>query len=771
MPFDLSEYMGPFLDEAAEQISAINEGLLNLENSPGDAEAVQEIFRAAHSLKGAAGSMRFTTVADLAHGMESLLDAVRAGQKEADRPLIDLLLEGNDMLRQMIEKIAASGATQLDPGPLLSRMRAGDGASEAPPPSEAPVHPASPAGHLRVHLRLRPDPGTKGLKALLVIEKLSRLAAILSTRPPRDEVESGRFGAGFSVDLAPGADPAAIRGACAIGGVEECRVETAPSDTAPEETPKPADPAQAAMARLTAAGVAAAHVRLRLSVDARMPEARHMLVARNLAALGKIVFARPDAAAVESGKAGREAEYVVAGSADVARLKKAASVADVEEVQVSLRTAAPPAPPAVAPPRTAPQRAVVPTIRHETIRVDIRKLDHLMNLVGELVTSRSILAQLDRRMRAAVRDLKSDPSRPALPILQPLYEDFDSSFELLSRLTSSLQDSVVEVRMVPIGQVFSRFPRVVRDLSRELGKPVQLEIEGEETELDRGIIEEVGDPLVHLVRNAIDHGIETPAEREAAGKPKVAHLSLYAYQQGSRVLIEVTDDGRGIDPEKVARRAVERGLLSAAEAARADPQRLYDFIFMPGFSTAAAVSDVSGRGVGLDVVRRNVTRLSGAVEVESDLGVGTRFRLSLPLTLSIMRALLATGGPALYALPLANVEELHRFSAGAVQRVRGREVIQLHGETVELVPLPGGAAIDGRPGEHIAAIVQTEPRRGVLVDRLLGQQEVVIKPPGCFLAQGPGLAGISVLGDGSIALVLDLFAWMSGTRRGDATHE
>ncbi len=430
-----------------------------------------------------------------------------------------------------------------------------------------------------------------------------------------------------------------------------------------------------------------------------------------------------------------------------------------------------PAHPAAAPrPSPAGPRPSLAPLRHDTIRVDIRKLDVLMNLVGELVTHRSRFVALDADLRAYLRTLRvrRDAVSPQVHArLKAVQGSLHESLEHLSRLTASLQESVVDVRMVPIGSVFSRFPRMVRDLARELNKEVRLEISGGDTEVDRSIIEEIGDPLVHLIRNAIDHGVEEPSLRLAEGKPREALLELRASQQGNRIVIEVRDDGRGLDHDAIRRQAAAKGLLADLEHAPGSPSDVLNLIFLSGFSTAGKVTDISGRGVGLDVVRRNVERLSGAIEVESGPGVGTTFRIRLPLTLAIVRALLAGAGETIYALPLAAVEEIHALPAARIQRVRNQDVVHLRDGTAPVYPLPGSPPLRAgdAPREIFLAIVRVSRQRVALaMDRILGQEEVVIKPLGRYLQRVPGLAGIAVLGDGSVTLVLDVVSLLSAMR-------
>lgn len=395
----------------------------------------------------------------------------------------------------------------------------------------------------------------------------------------------------------------------------------------------------------------------------------------------------------------------------------------------------------------------------ETIRVPVERLDALMDLVGELVLSRNRLLQLlgeDARAEA-----ESD-----------LLRDVRGATGQLDFVTTELQAAVMRTRMVQIGRVFARFPRLVRDLAAECGKEVELVLEGEDTELDKSIIEEIADPLVHLVRNAVDHGIEPPDVRRAAGKPARGRLRLAAAHEGDHIVIEVEDDGAGIDPEKVRRKAVEKGFLSAQEAAALSDADALQLIFRPGFSTAQQVSQVSGRGVGTDVVKTNLARLNGSVVTHSVVGVGTRFTLKVPLTLAIIQSLLVRVGTETFALPLHAVDEVVGLDTQARASIRGREVLRHRDAVVPLLRLGQALAVRGyvRPDttEYAVVVDVAHHRLGLVVDALVGQQEIVIKPLGEFLRKPPCLAGSAILGDGRVVMVLDLGDLVA--RAGAAAH-
>jgi len=383
-----------------------------------------------------------------------------------------------------------------------------------------------------------------------------------------------------------------------------------------------------------------------------------------------------------------------------------------------------------------------------TIRVDVNRLDSLMNLMGELVLSRNSLLQ-------TINVLGKQPETA------PISEQLNRPAAVINYITTELQLAVMKMRMQPIGKVFSRFPRMVRDLARDLGKNVELTLQGESTELDKSVIEEIGDPLVHIVRNSCDHGIETPEERIAAGKPATGHVIMSAGQEGSNIVITVTDDGRGLDVKAIRAKAVERGMVSEAEAARLPDREVFKFIFTAGFSTAKQVSDVSGRGVGMDVVRTNIEKLNGLIELDSTVGTGTTLVIKLPLTLAIIQGLLIESDDEIFVLPLSSVHETVRSEQTAVYYINQRPVMRLRDEIIPLVNLgqvlrenKAGFTLTEKP--YVVVVGLADRKLGIMIDRFLGQEEAVIKSLGRFLGSTDGVAGATILGDGRIRLIIDL---------------
>jgi two-component system chemotaxis sensor kinase CheA len=400
-------------------------------------------------------------------------------------------------------------------------------------------------------------------------------------------------------------------------------------------------------------------------------------------------------------------------------------------------TAPPPAPvaapaPAAAP---APRPAAAAPAAETTVRVDTSRLDLLVNHAGELVLARNRLLSLAARQGS---------------------EALAAAAGELDRITDELQGAVMGMRMQPVGRLFQRFPRIVRDLARQLGKEVELVLEGEGTDLDRSLVEALADPLIHLLRNALDHGVEQPADRERAGKPRKGRVVLAASQRGERIVITVSDDGRGMDPEILKRKAVEKGVIDAAQAARLSETECYELIFRPGFSTAATVSDISGRGVGMDVVKTRITELGGTLAVHSRLGHGSELELAVPLTLAVVRVLMVRVGNRLLALPLGNVEEVFELDPGQDSLLDGRLVARHRGRALPLVDMVAWAGVAAETTRHVAVLHIGHQRLGSLVHEVLGREDVIVKPLGHLFAGVPGVAGATVTGDGRLALVMDL---------------
>jgi two-component system chemotaxis sensor kinase CheA len=392
-----------------------------------------------------------------------------------------------------------------------------------------------------------------------------------------------------------------------------------------------------------------------------------------------------------------------------------------------------------------------------TVRVDVKRLDDLMNQVGELVLERNRMIQLNQDLQGGDNDRLD------------FNEEFGKLTKRMSFVTSELQMQVLKMRMIPVDKVFKKFPRIVRSLSRDLGKEVDLQIFGEETELDRSVVDEIGDPLIHLIRNGLDHGLETPDERIAAGKPRVGTLVLGAVHEGNSIIISIKDDGRGIDTERVGRKAVEKGLLTEEQLAAMSQREMFDLIFLPGFSTKEMASDLSGRGVGMDVVKTNIKKLNGIIEIKSEKGVGSEFILRLPLTLAIIQSLLVEVEGEIYSIPLSSVLETLRVEQRLFHMIGGQEVLKLREMVLPLMRLQKIFNVQQRYEKdefcYVVVVGAADKRMGLVVTRLVGQQEVAIKSLGNYLANIPGIAGSTILGDGRVTLIVDPVGLIDG---GDA---
>jgi two-component system chemotaxis sensor kinase CheA len=649
---ELSQYAELFLSESREHVSAINHLLLTLESDPRSGEAVEGLFRAVHTIKGMSATMGYRAVADLAHEMEDVLDRVRLGRLTSSPELVDVLFAGCDALEQSIEVAVEEGDDEGMVAPVVARLRALAGGTEAP----------SGSAH------------------------------------------------------APAAAPAA---------------------SAPASAPVDED---------VSAPAGAMRVRVTVDPASALPGVRAFMALRAARELGEVSGLEPSEAAMQEDGFSGTLRFIIRSDASVAELDAALRAAgEIREVEIheGLMDAPAVAAPAAAP-ASADGTAAVPAEasaagaagRARNIRVDLRRLDALVNGVGELVIVR------DRMRRLA------DVAQPELA----------ESIDQAARLIGELQDEIMRARMAPVWQVFDRFPRLVRDAARTLGKKVDFVIEGKEIELDRSMLDEIGDPLVHLLRNSLDHGIESPAERRAAGKPETGTLRLSAARERSRIVIRVEDDGRGIHREKVLAKAMSAGLLTIDEARALGNDDVARLITRPGFSTAETVTDVSGRGVGLDVVATRVRALGGMLEIASEPGQGTSMTLQLPQTLAIVRALLVRQSGETYALPLTHVGETVQLLPEEIGAVKGRPVAYLRDEVIPLHSLRTLLRANGtREGEKRAAVILEvgEQRVGLEVDALLGQQEIVVK---AFDATADTLhlfSGATILADGRPALILD----------------
>ncbi len=669
--FDRTEFVQYFRDETDELLQSIDADLLRLEHFVGsgaiDAEIVNSLFRALHTVKGSAGMLEFGAVQQVAHKLENVFDLLRKDRMPLTESGVNLLFEGRDVLTALVRAAVDGGQTPAGADDYVARLDAFAAVYDS---TAQAIEGPRAADHHEEELAPVDDAEIAAFEA-----EVARLLAAAQTAPTAEE--------------AVVAEPVAVQAA------EAPRAAVADGDAAPS-----VDDARAA-------------------IDALM------------------------------------AVVPVAGAAP----------APAPARQDAAPQATPPAKPAPAAKRAQPGASEAPDAKraaasgkNQTIRVDIERLDLLLNLVGELVINRTRISDI-----ATTLGRELGGSERAQTALSTLAKDLAESSALLARTTGEIQESIMKVRMVPIGQVFDRFPRMVRDLAKARGKEIALEIAGADTDLDKTIVDEVGEPLMHLVRNCVDHGIEPPDVREARGKPRHGTIKLNASHEGNQIIVEISDDGGGIDIARVRAQAVRVGLIG--EHDRLSDREIVELIFAPGFSTAEQVTDVSGRGVGMDVVKKNILRLKGVFDVDSRPGLGTTFTIKLPLTLAIIQALLVRVAEELYSIPLDAVVESQRIDAADVRTVHGGEVITLRGQVVPLIRVGEFFRLDAPrdPSKVMIVIVGLQGRQvGLVVDSFQGEQEIVIKPLSDVIGRIQGISGATILGNGSISLIIDVHSLVAG---------
>ena len=686
---DVSQYLEIFLDESNEHLQTLSDQLIILEKEPDNSDTINEIFRAAHSLKGMAGTMGYKRMQNLTHDMENVFSEVRNGNMEVNSNLVDVLFQCLDALETYVDNIRETQDEGTDDN----------------------------------------EPIIKALNAFIASEGKGNAA------------------------------PAAKK-------------EEAPAATA---SAAPADDKDMPLADFEKNAVNEAlkknlHVyKIKVSVDENciLKAARAFLVFKNLEGHGDIIKSEPSVQDIEDEKFDfdfsiivvTEEKYdnIIALIKNVSEIKDAAGqeitqpfpeeqTEEAKEEKKETSAVSQTAKPAAAKPAAKKPTSTGKTsgsVSH-TVRVDIEKLDVLMNLVSELIIAKNGLVSASH--------VEGDEAAA-------LNQSFTEQIEYLERVTTNLHESVMKVRMMPIESVFSRFPRMIRDLNKKLGKKMELYMSGEDTELDRTVIDEIGDPIMHLLRNSADHGLESAEIRKERGKSEVGSIFLDAFQEGNNVVIEVRDDGNGIDTEKVKAKAVEKGTITQEQADVMTDKEAIDLLFRPSFSTAEKVTDVSGRGVGLDVVKSKIEALGGDVEVKTKYGEGSTFSIRLPLTLAIIQALMVKLGDEKYAISLGSIETIEDITVSDIKYVHAKEVIHLRGNVIPLIRLRDLLDVPGEPeeSENITVVVvrKGDKQAGLVVDSLIGQMEIVIKSLGKYIRINKMISGATILGDGSVALIID----------------
>ncbi|MGU2144107.1 chemotaxis protein CheA [Pseudomonas aeruginosa] len=776
MSFDADEeILQDFLVEAGEILEQLSEQLVELESRPDDMDLLNAIFRGFHTVKGGAGFLQLNALVECCHIAENVFDILRKGERRVSSELMDVVLQALDTVNAMFDQVREqSEPTPATPELLaaLARLAEPEGAApaepvQAPPAAVPPAEPAAPpeAPAQSVSSDITDDEFEQLLDALQGDEAPASAVAETPAAPAGDEISDAEFealldqlhGKGKFVPPAVSAEPAqvpaeAVEPAAAAAGddisddefealLDELHGKGKFGDV-PEAAGTPAAPAAAAPAAAPAepGKAPAAAGGDEISDD----EFEQLLDALQGAEAPASAVAETPAAPAGDEISDAEFEALLdqlhgKGKFNGASEAVAAAAAVAKNIAAKSPAAKPVAPAKAAAARPAAPDRPAASEAETTVRVDTARLDEIMNMVGELVLVRNRLVRLglnsgDEAMAKAVANLDV--------------------------VTGDLQMSVMKTRMQPIKKVFGRFPRLVRDLARNMKKEINLELVGEETDLDKNLVEALADPLVHLVRNAVDHGIESPEEREAAGKPRVGQVVLSAEQEGDHILLMITDDGKGMDAEVLRNKAVEKGLLERDAADRLTDLECYNLIFAPGFSTKTEISDVSGRGVGMDVVKTKISQLNGTVNVFSQKGSGSKIVIKVPLTLAIMPTLMVMLGSQAFAFPLVNVNEIFHLDLSRTNVVDGQEVVIVRDKALPLFYLkrwlvPSAAHEEQGEGHVVILSVGTQ-RIGFVVDQLVGQEEVVIKPLGKMLQGTPGMAGATITGDGRIALILDV---------------
>ncbi|HHX94689.1 MAG TPA: chemotaxis protein CheA [Clostridia bacterium] len=684
--FDLSQYMNIFMEEAEEQLQVLDEGLVMLEQDWDNQDLLNRIFRAAHTLKGSSASMGFGKIADLTHNMESVLDCFRNGELKVTQEVVDLLLECMDALSELKTEIIEKRDT-VDVSGLIERLK-----------------------------KLQKGGSLETANANNEM-KLEGAEAAASCEPDEDNLpEYFQMQEVFLNDTEEAVASSAVR-----------------------------------------EGFKIYHIGVELDQDCLMKSVRAFIVFNNLKDVGEVLKTIPSSEEIEEEKFGQGFEIVLISKESQDKLKNIIkSINEVSDVRIQdlaidlkvpeMDSGADPGAAADKSGEDHVSRAEKKSVS-QTVRVDVARLDKLMNLVGELVIERTRLESVSGKIRGVVGS-------------EFLTEAMEEISLHIARLTGELQEEIMQARMFPIDQVFNRFPRMVRDLSHKFNRDINFIIEGRETELDRTVIEEIGDPLIHLLRNSIDHGIEPPEERVAMGKPAQGTIRLTAAHQENQIVITVEDDGRGMDPQAIKEKAVNKELISQQAADKMSDQEALNLIFLPGFSTAQQVTDISGRGVGMDIVRTHIEKINGIIEIHSKKGAGTKFTIKLPLTLAISRSLLIKQGGRIFALPLANVLEIIEIDCSRVQSMQGNKVALVRDSFLSLFLLDyllgRGGELPAEGSVPVVVVGVQDKRIGIVVDELVGEQEIVIKSLGGYIGDIHGLAGATIMGDGSVALILDV---------------
>ncbi|GIN19174.1 MAG TPA: chemotaxis protein CheA [Bacillus bacterium] len=684
--FDLSEFLGVFIDEVDEQLDIIDQEILVLEQEGESPEVIQRIFRAAHTLKGSSATMGFEDMTKLTHEMEHLLDHVRNGRLTVTHDLTNLLFKCLDELKQLKDEIVSGQEERTDITPLIEEVQSFSSGKLSGQKEET-----APRNKLSAEFQSKADSFIQqGLNIFQLDINISDECEMKSVRAflIQNQLESG--------------------------GTEI--IQSVPDFDHQENQEED-------------------YAKLQFLIATQ----------QNKTEILDIVESMTDVDQVAVNVFGQETAAGEIASATAVEKTAIAAKSTEEEKKPQEKEVQPAGKPG--PSKAAEKKPAQGRQQAQTIRVDVGRLEHLMNLVGELVIDQTRISQVSGLLHNRYTE-------------DDTVDDLIQVSDHVARVIGELQESVMKVRMLPIRQLFSRFPRMVRDLAQTLDKDIDLVIEGQETELDRTVIEKIGDPLIHLIRNAVDHGLESKEDRIKANKPPKGVLRITASHEENQVVITVEDDGAGIDPEKMRASAVKKGVISAEEAEKLTDDEAAYLIFRPGFSTAKEVSDVSGRGVGMDIVRSHIESLNGIIELDTKLGKGTTFKIKLPLTLAIITGLIIRLADRTFILPMSNVVEIVRIHPDTIQTIKGKSIVVVREQVLPVVWLHDLLEIPRTdPGNRQLPVVIVgvgEKRIALIVDELQGNQEIVVKSLGKYVGKINGVSGATILGDGRVELILEV---------------
>jgi len=714
------EILQDFLVEAGEILEQLSEQLVELESRPDDANLLNAIFRGFHTVKGGAGFLQLHELVECCHIAENVFDILRKGERHVDSELMDVILEALDAVNGMFSEVRERAPiTAATPELLAALARYAEPADT----SAAPVVEAAPEPAVEAEPDVTDSEFEQLLNSLSAVKAEAQAPAAPVAAPTSEDITDAEFES--LLDQLHGKGQFAADAVAPAAAAADAPAASASTDITDDEF-------EALLDQLHGKGTFAADALPEVAATAAAPAAASAAPAGD----GLISDHEFESLLDELHGKGKFSEVAPAAAVATAAPAAAKAAAPAPAAKPAPAPAAAPAPARAAP---APAAEKPASEAETTVRVDTARLDDIMNMVGELVLVRNRLVRLglssgDEAMQKAVSNLDV--------------------------VTADLQTAVMKTRMQPIKKVFGRFPRLVRDLARQLKKEINLELVGEETDLDKNLVEALADPLVHLVRNAVDHGVETPEEREASGKSRNGKVILAAEQEGDHILLSITDDGKGMDPTILRNIAVKRGVMDKDAADRLTDTECYNLIFAPGFSTKTEISDVSGRGVGMDVVKTKISQLNGSINIYSTKGQGSKIVIKVPLTLAIMPTLMVMLGNQAFAFPLVNVNEIFHLDLSRTNVVDGQEVVIVRDKALPLFYLKRWLVASAKHEEqregHVVILSVGTQRIGFVVDQLVGQEEVVIKPLGKMLQGTPGMSGATITGDGRIALILDV---------------